>query len=89
MKINMLNHEKKLLEFEIIEGDTAIPELLTNKLLENNDVAFASYRQEHPLIAKLKIIVRTKNKDALALTLETLTALKKETNEFRELFKKA
>lgn len=89
MEINVLNSEKTTFEFEIIGADHTIPELLTSKLSENSSVEFVSYRVDHPLVGKPRVIVKTKSKDALELTLSAIEELKSEIAEFKKSFKKS
>lgn len=89
MEVNILNYEKTVLEFEITDGDPILQEFIVNRLSENEGVDFASYKVEHPLIAKQKVIVKTKNKDALELTLAVLEELKNDILEFKKTLKKS
>ncbi len=89
MEVNILNHEKTSLEFELIGVEHTIPELLTNKLSANAAVEFVSYKVEHPLVGKPKIIVKTKSKDALEVTLSAIEDIKEEIAEFKKAFKKS
>ncbi len=87
MEINILNHEKNTLEFEISGAGASIPEMLTNKLSGSKSVEFVSYKIDHPLSGKPRVIVKTKSKDALEVTLEALEEIKGEVAEFRKAFK--
>ncbi len=87
MEVNILNYEKTTLEFELVGAERAIPEMLTNKLSENSGVEFVSYKVEHPLIGNPKIIVKTKTKDALELTLTAVEDIREEVSQFRKAFK--
>ncbi len=89
MEINILNHEKTSLEFEIVGGEYTVPELLTKKLSGNDAVEFVSYRVGHPLVGKPQIIVKTRTKDALELTLDALEEIKGEIAEFGKAFRKS
>lgn len=89
MEVNILNCEKTSLEFEISGADHTIPELLTSRLSENSGVEFVSYKVEHPLVGKPRIIVKTKSKDALEVTLKALEELRGEVSEFRKAFRKS
>lgn len=87
MEVNILNCEKTTLEFELVGAERAIPEMLTNKLSENSGVEFVSYKVEHPLVGSPKIIVKTKTKDALDLTLAAVEEIREEVSQFKKAFK--
>lgn len=89
MEVKILNYEKTMLEFEMTGADTTIPELIANKLSDNSSVEFVSYKVSHPVIGHPRIIVKTKSKDALELTLEAIDEIKAEVSEFRKAFKKS
>lgn len=89
MEINVLVHDKSTLEFEIVGADSTIPEMLTSKLSEDEEVEFVSYKVEHPLVGKPKVIVKTKTKDPLELTISALEGIKKEIAEIKKAFKKS
>lgn len=88
MEINVLAHEKTMLEFEIVGGEYTLPELLTGRLSEDDAVAFVSYKVDHPLVGKPRIIVKTKTKDALELTLSAIEGIKKDISEMKKSFRK-
>ena len=87
MEVNILTYEKTILEFELVGAERAIPEMLTNKLSESSGVEFVSYKVEHQLVGNQKIIVKTKTKDALELTLAAVEAIKAEVSQFKKAFK--
>lgn len=89
MEVKILNYEKNVLEFEIDGVEYTIPELLTGKLSANESVEFVSYKVEHPLIGRPRIIVKTKNKNALDVTLDALDEIKKDIAEFKKAFQKS
>lgn len=88
MDINILKNEKDTLEFEI-SCDRAIPEMIVDELNRNPAVVFVAYKVEHPIIGKPKIVVRTKGKNALDVTLAALETISDRVDEFRKAFKKA
>ena len=89
MEINILIQEKTVLEFELVGTDRTIPELLTGRLSESDAVEFVSYKVDHPLIGKPRIIVKTKTKDALELTLSAIDEIKGEIAELKKALKKS
>lgn len=86
MAVKILVNEKDTLEMELGEADQSLAQLLAERLGEDKDVEFASYKVEHPLLGTPKLIVRMKKGDPAKLVLEKLDELKKELNEFRKQF---
>ena len=82
-KINMLKQEKTNIEFEILDCDEGIGELLVSRLNEEKDVEFAAYKKEHPFDTGIKVVVRTKGKDALKLTSKVVSELGKRVEEMK------
>jgi DNA-directed RNA polymerase subunit L len=89
MKVNITNLEKKLLEFEVSDCDVSILNYLVHRLNQNKQVEFAAYKMGHPLIGLPKMIVRTKNDDALDVVLEELKTIGDELSTFRKEFENA
>lgn len=88
VKINILACDKNMLEFEIIDDRYTISELLTGKLSDYDGVDFVAYDGGHPLIDKQKIIIKTKNKNALELTFTAIEELNSDLKEMKKFFKK-
>jgi DNA-directed RNA polymerase subunit L len=82
-------NEKTSLEFELGGVEHTIPELLTNRLSENEAVEFVSYKVDHPIVGKPRIIVKTKGKDALELTLSAIEDIRKDVEDFKKALKKS
>jgi DNA-directed RNA polymerase subunit L len=86
MAVKILINEKNTLEMDLGDPDQSLAQLLAERLNEDKDVEFASYKMEHPYMATPKLIVRTKKGDPAKLVLEKLDELKKELSEFRKQF---
>ncbi|MDD5171851.1 MAG: RpoL/Rpb11 RNA polymerase subunit family protein [Candidatus ainarchaeum sp.] len=86
MVAKILVNEKNTLEMDIGSADQSLAQLLAERLTEDKDVEFASYKVEHPFMTTPKLIVRTKKGDPAKLVLEKLDELKKELGEFRKQF---
>jgi DNA-directed RNA polymerase subunit L len=86
MEAKILINEKNTLEMELGDTDVSLAQLLAEKLNEEKDVEFASYKLEHPLIGAPKLFVRTKKGDPSKLVLEKLEEIKKEVADFRDQF---
>ncbi|MEW6748499.1 MAG: DNA-directed RNA polymerase subunit L [Candidatus Micrarchaeota archaeon] len=87
MDVKVLVKEKNMLEIELGGIDQSLAQILAEKLNEDSDVEFASYKVEHPIVASPKLYVRTKKGDPSKLVLEKLDELKKELSGFREQFR--
>jgi DNA-directed RNA polymerase subunit L len=87
MEVNILTNEKNTLELELGDTDVSLAQLLAEKLNEEKDVEFASYKKEHPLVGAPKLFVRTKKGDPAKLVLEKLEEIKKEVKDFRDQFR--
>ena len=87
MEVKILVNDKNVLEMELGDADQSLAQLLAEKLSEDKDVDFASYKKEHPLIGSPKLYVRTKKGEPAKLVLEKLEELKKEISEFKDQFK--
>ena len=86
MEVKILVNEKNALELELVGADQSLAQLISEKLNENKDVEFASYKIEHPILSSPKLYVRMKKGDASKLVLATLSEIKKEITEFRKQF---
>ncbi|MHA1832438.1 MAG: DNA-directed RNA polymerase subunit L [Candidatus Baldrarchaeia archaeon] len=87
MKIKILERTDREMEFELEGEGHTLCNLLRKVLLEDEDVTFAGYRIEHPLIGKPKVYVRTNGeKDPLEAVIEAAKKIKKMAEEFREAF---
>jgi len=86
VKIKILAKNEKEIEFEIEGEGHTLCNLLRKVLLEDNDVAFAGYRIEHPLIGKPKVYVRTNGKkDPLDAVIEAAKKIKNMAEEFHKI----
>ena len=86
MEIKILVNEKNTLEMDMSDVDQSLVQLLAEKLCQDKDVEFASFKVEHPVIGNPKLYVRTKKGDPAKLVLEKLDELKKETADFKKQF---
>ncbi|MFH0736994.1 MAG: DNA-directed RNA polymerase subunit L [Candidatus Micrarchaeota archaeon] len=86
MDAKVLSNEKNTLEMELTGMDQSLAQLLAEKLNQEKDVEFASYKVEHPLLGNPKLYVRTKKGEPAKLVLEKLDEMKKELLGFKEQF---
>jgi DNA-directed RNA polymerase subunit L len=87
MDVKILTNEKNVLEMELKGADQSLAQLLAEKLSDDKDVEFASFKVEHPLVGEPKIFVRTKKGEPGKLVLEKLDEIKKEVTEFKAQFR--
>lgn len=86
MEVKILVNDKNTMELELGGVDVSLAQLLAEKLNEEKDVDFASYKLEHPLVGSPKLFVRTKKGEPGKLVLEKLEEIKKEVADFRSQF---
>jgi DNA-directed RNA polymerase subunit L len=86
MEVKVLVNEKNTIELQLGGMDQSLAQLLAEKLNEDKDVEFASYKVEHPITEAPKLFVRTKKGDAAKLVLEKLEEIKAELADFRKQF---
>jgi DNA-directed RNA polymerase subunit L len=86
MDVKLLINEKNVVELDLGDIDQSLAQLLVEKLNEDKDVEFASYKTEHPITATPKIYLRTKKGEAAKLLLEKLDEIKGEVAEFKKQF---
>ncbi len=87
MEVKILTNEKNVLEMELRGADSALAQLLAEKLGEDKDVEFASSKVEHPLVGEPKLYIRTKKGEPAKLVLEKLEEVTQEVTDFRAQFK--
>ncbi len=86
MDIKITKQEKNLLEVDFGGVDQSIPHLLVSRLNKDEDTEFAAYKLEHPVMSSPKLILRTKEGDALKLFTDTLEGIKKDVEDFKKKF---
>ena len=86
MEVKILVNEKNTMELELGGVDVSLAQLLAEKLSQEKDVDFASYKLEHPLIGSPKVFLRMKKGEPGKLVLEKLEEIKKEVTDFRDQF---
>jgi len=85
MKLNIIKEDEEGFEMEIEGEGHTLCNLLVASLNKNDDVEFAAYRIEHPLIGTPKIFLKLKNtekkKDTEATSIEELKGVGKKKAE--------
>ncbi|MBI5158779.1 DNA-directed RNA polymerase subunit L [Candidatus Micrarchaeota archaeon] len=88
MKVNFLVDEDKHVEV-LLEGEEhSLPNVLKDILLESDDVEFAAYVIDHPLVGSPKLIIKTKRKKARETLKNALATLQERLKEFETALKK-
>jgi len=86
MEMKVLVNDKNVLEMELGDADQSLAQLIAERLTEDKDVEFASYKLEHPTAARPKLYVRTKKGDPAKVVIEALKEIKKEVADFKKQF---
>ncbi|MGB9748811.1 MAG: DNA-directed RNA polymerase subunit L [Candidatus Woesearchaeota archaeon] len=90
MKINILNEEKKRMEFEIEGESHTLCNMLKNELLNDENVKIAIYRINHPLLKTPRFLVETNGNETPREALVKAAKRILKTNEkFAEVFSSA
>jgi DNA-directed RNA polymerase subunit L len=88
MEIVVLENTKSRLRFQIVGRTHTLANLITKKLWDEEDVVVSGYNLKHPQTANVELLIETTKKDPKKVLLDTLTKIKKESNEFKAAFKK-
>ena len=89
MEINILEQDKNKIEFEILDEDHTLCNVLRKKLWENKDVNLAAYKIEHPLVSNPIMLVEVKKGDPKKALSKAADDLKKDIKEIKNSFKNA
>lgn len=82
----MISSTEKNLIIEIENEDLSIPEIIRHELLKDKHVLFAGVREQHPLLKKLNMSIRTKEVEPLnALISGCLKAIEKTSDLLSEV----
>ncbi|MDD3159479.1 MAG: RpoL/Rpb11 RNA polymerase subunit family protein [Candidatus ainarchaeum sp.] len=88
MEIEILTNEGKKLEFYLNGERHTIPNVLREKLAENENVEFVAYRLEHPLDKKARFILTTNSSNPKKVLIEAIKELQSEVSELKKEFAK-
>ncbi|MGC8669801.1 MAG: RpoL/Rpb11 RNA polymerase subunit family protein [Candidatus Micrarchaeia archaeon] len=74
MEVKIVKNEGNEVWIEFENGDTTLPDLIANTMLERNNVEFAGVRKDHPEIGKPLLVIKTKRnvKEEIGKVLEEL-----------------
>lgn len=85
MEVKILCCEKNYLEIEI--NNLTIAEFLRNALWEDKSVELAAWKRDHPSKNPI-LVLKTNNKEAKKVLLDTIEKIQKFNDEFIKEFKK-
>jgi len=86
MELKTIKKTNKELELEIADENATILNPITEILLKNNDVDYASYISDHPTAKKVKLYIRVKKGDPLEILKKTVKQLEDEIKNFNKEF---
>ncbi|MBC7080941.1 MAG: hypothetical protein H5T44_01635 [Thermoplasmatales archaeon] len=82
MEIKIKKESEREIEFEII-GEKTILNPLKQKLLQYEEVEYADWRVEHPLISNPEFYLRVSKGDAKKILKKAIKEIKKEIEELQ------
>ncbi len=88
MEIKILKEEKNKIEFEVIGEDHTLCNTIRNELWNEDNVEVSAYNIKHPLISNPVMLVETSKGDPKTAIQNTVTSLKKEIKELKDVFSK-
>ena len=89
MDINIIKNSKNEIEFEMLEKNPTLPEVLVHYLNQREEVEFAGYDWAHPFIAFPKVVLKThSDTKASEVLFETIEKIRKEMSSLKEALKK-
>ncbi|HLC69393.1 MAG TPA: RpoL/Rpb11 RNA polymerase subunit family protein [Candidatus Bilamarchaeaceae archaeon] len=85
MDVEIIKNETHWFEAKI-DADKALLNWLVEKLNADKSVEFAAYKQDHPILERPQLVVRTKGKKAKDVFMKTLEEATEEVKEFAKTF---
>jgi DNA-directed RNA polymerase subunit L len=89
MELKLIKKSDKELELEIIGEKQTLLNSLKEKLLQDENVDYAEWIIDHPMISKPRLYLRVNKEDPLDILKKMLAELRKETKSFRLTFNKS
>jgi len=86
MKLEKIKKTSKELELEITGENETMLNPITEKLLQNNDVDYASYIADHPDSIKRRLYIRVKKGEPVDLLKKALKEVEAELKDFEKNF---
>jgi DNA-directed RNA polymerase subunit L len=88
MEIKLIKKNDKELELEIIKGKTLLNPLKERLLLDEN-VDYAEWIIDHPMISKPRLYLKVHEEDPLDILKKAIAELRKEAKYFHSAFNKS
>jgi DNA-directed RNA polymerase subunit L len=89
MEVEFTKKSENHLEFTLKGEKHTYPNLLKTRLLQDKDVEFASYVQDHPYNNEAKFVVKTGKKPAKKAVLDAIAKIDSELEELGKAVKKS
>ncbi len=86
MKLEKIKKTSKELELEITDENETMLNPITEKLLQNEDVDYASYITDHPESNKRRLYIRSKKGEPIDLLKKALKQVETELKDFEKKF---
>jgi len=86
MEMKTIKKTTKELELEITDENETILNPITEVLLQNKDVEYASYLTDHPESKTRRLYIRVKNGKPEDILLKAVKQLEDEINTFNKIF---
>jgi DNA-directed RNA polymerase subunit L len=86
MKLEKIKKTSKELELEITGENETMLNPITEKLLENDDVDYASYIADHPESNKRRLYIRVKKGEPIDMLKKALKEVESELKDFEKNF---
>ena len=89
MEFNVRTHEDGVLDIEFIDERTTVPNLLKERLLEDDKVVTATVLTDHPVLANPRLVIRSSDGKPEAALKRAAATLRKELDGLEDAFLKA
>ncbi|MCK4823616.1 DNA-directed RNA polymerase subunit L [bacterium] len=86
MELKIIKKTKKELEVEIIGEKETLLNPIKQALLQNENVEYAEYFTDHPLLNNYRLFLRIKSGDPMKILLQVTKNLEKEVDHFHKQF---
>jgi DNA-directed RNA polymerase subunit L len=86
MELDKIKKTSKELELEITGENETMLNPITEKLLQNNDIDYASYIADHPESKKRRLYIRVKKGEPIDLLKKAIKQVEEELKEFEKKF---
>lgn len=88
MKAELIKSESKEIVIEFEDRDLTLPELISGRLVSDDDVKFAGVAQDHPEVGKPRLIVKTDKHNALPTLSKALDGIEEDLTDLKSQLSK-